>query len=342
MCLTNWLDYYVQNGYLHSEPGLELSGLASPLAKRSRRLRLAKTMRAPRTAMGFTCVDTAALNQLCHRFDRSRACRSERPGGLSIRCDGRGGDWGEGWQYGPLSVAEYAEAAAALESAGASLPQMDAWTNSLIVRQIYATVPTQDGQWVGGDFDGSSPYQSIGLNQVDAVLGGPSSDQAAAWAEWIKENENLGIGSIYIENALAEARTVTAAPYPTTDAPLWYFARGTRALYARTSWDASAFWAVFKSSPHVNTDHEKMDASNLVFSRGADHFDSRPGRIRSLRDLGDKRGDSGIQLSSPATMRRIQTPWSALPTCCGREHPTAAFLAARSDLRRCLRFQRYT
>ena len=48
-----------------------------------------------------------------------------------------GGDWGEGWQYGPLSVLEYAAAARALEDNGASLPEMDAWANSLALRYIH-------------------------------------------------------------------------------------------------------------------------------------------------------------------------------------------------------------
>jgi hypothetical protein len=52
-----------------------------------------------------------------------------------------GGDWGEGWQYGPLSVAEYAAAARALEEAGAAQPEMDAWVNSLVVRYAHGHGP---------------------------------------------------------------------------------------------------------------------------------------------------------------------------------------------------------
>ena len=44
-----------------------------------------------------------------------------------------------------------------MEEAGAPQPEMDAWVNSLIVRQIYGTLPSGDVQFVGnGDFDANA------------------------------------------------------------------------------------------------------------------------------------------------------------------------------------------
>jgi len=81
-----------------------------------------------------------------------------------------GGDWAEGWQYGPFSVLNYAAATRALEDNGASLPEMDAWVNSLIVRYIHGTIPTMDAQYAGaGDFDSDQVYQDPAQNEVDAV-----------------------------------------------------------------------------------------------------------------------------------------------------------------------------
>ena len=47
-----------------------------------------------------------------------------------------GGDWPEGWQYGPLSVLEYALATRAIEEAGVPQPEMDAWVNKLGVSSM--------------------------------------------------------------------------------------------------------------------------------------------------------------------------------------------------------------
>src|SRR5262249_48725019 len=105
-----------------------------------------------------------------------------------------GGDWLEGWQYGPLSVLEYAGAARALEDQGAALAELDAWVDSLIVRYIHGTVPSRDGQWVGGDFDDeTNVYQTPSINTVNAVLAGPSSAQAASWAAQLVADQGLRV-----------------------------------------------------------------------------------------------------------------------------------------------------
>jgi len=125
----------------------------------------------------IVALDTFAASR--HDASRPTGTAVGAPVGVMV-----GGDWGEGWQYGPLSVLEYATAARALEENGAALPEMDAWTNSLVLRAIYATVPRGDGMYAGGDFDSEDIYQSPSANEIDAVLAGPSSDQAAAWARF--------------------------------------------------------------------------------------------------------------------------------------------------------------
>src|SRR5262249_52554559 len=136
---------------------------------------------------------------------------------------------------------------------------------------VYATLPDRSGQWVGGDFDDESVYAPPNVNELDAVLAGPSSDTAAGYAAFMKQAQMLD-GGDYFYNALAELRSAAPASYPAQPpAPSrWYLARGTRALYARTSWDEKAFWAVFSSAPAVVSDHQHYAAGNFVLTRGPD------------------------------------------------------------------------
>ena len=267
VCLTNWLDYYSAAGYHRAQAG----------ANYNAGFVVAKALAA--VAIGndggsdghlwTQVLDTDVGKVLVGDGLAGSSTGVGAPAGAML-----GGDWLEGWQYGELSVLEYAVAARALESQGAKLPALDAWTNSLVVRYLYGTVPTLDGQWVGGDFDSTTlVYQAPSPLVLDAVLGGPSSDTAAAWAASLRQTQTIGAGG-YVYDAIAELRSVTPADYrmQSPPPPLWYLSRGSRALYARTSWDATAFWGVFSSPPHIVDDHEHFAASNFVFSRGGDHL----------------------------------------------------------------------
>src|SRR4051812_43646014 len=61
-----------------------------------------------------------------------------------------GGDWAEGWQYGPLSVAEYALASRIAARAGIRVAGVDAWLAGLLRRHVYALSPG-DKVFAGGD-----------------------------------------------------------------------------------------------------------------------------------------------------------------------------------------------
>jgi hypothetical protein len=243
-----------------------------------------------------------------------------------------GGDWLEGWEYGPLSVLEYALTARVLEDNGAKLPALDAWVNSLVVRYVYATVPTRDGQWVGGDFDNDSQiYQGPSAATLQAVLLGPSSDQAAGWAlQLMQEQKPRGFGLVY--DAIAEIRKVTASDYRMqSPAPsLWYLSRGSRAMYVRSGWDAGAFWGVFSSAPHIVDDHEHLAASNFVLSRGGDHLivdTSEYGGFGTLQT-------NALSADSPqltGNYAQTQTPFSQAELVWARASDNNVF-AARSDL----------
>src|SRR5205823_11644900 len=130
---------------------------------------------------------------------------------------------------------------------------------------------------------------------------------------------------------LAGARAVTAADFRAQNpAPaLWYLARGTRSLYARTAWDQNAFWAVFTSPPQVNSDHQHFIAGDFVFARGADPLivDPAPyGGVSSWQGNAPTADASVV----PGDYAPSQTPWSKAELLWARGTSDAVY-AARSD-----------
>jgi hypothetical protein len=323
-CLTAWVDYYTAKGYHHDEAGANYNA-GYVIGKTLAAIAIGNDSGADGHLWTETLDDVFA-NLLVGQGLAGSGSGVGTPAGVML-----GGDWGEGWQYGPLSVAEYAAAARAVEENGAALPEMDAWINSVMVRYLYGTLPTLDGQYDGnGDFDSDQAYQSPTANQLDAVLLGPSSDTAASWAAYMKQQQ-MPSGSTYFWNVLGELRGVTPQDYraATPAPPLWYLARGTRAMYVRTSWSADAFWGVFASAPSVNSDHQHFAAGNFVFNRGGD------GLVVDSSNYGepDTHETNAVFVDSPGLpgdYAGTQTPWSLAELLWARGTDDAVF-AARSD-----------
>ncbi len=322
-CLTAWIDWYSAKGYLANQAG----------ANYNAGFVIGKTLGAIAIgndggADGHLWTETVGNLFPTLLIGKGLADASGQVGDAAGPMVG--GDWAEGWQYGPLSVLEYAVAARALEENGAALPEMDNWTNSLAVRYIYANLPDLSGQWVGGDFDSPEVYASPSLNIVDAVLAGPSNEAAASFAAFMKTSQSLANGS-YFYNALAELRNVAPVDFRAQNpAPArWYVARGTRAVYTRSSWAPDAFWAVFSSAPQVVPDHMHFSASNFVFSRGADHLVvdasnyGEPSTLATNAVTADSKVVTGDYAPS-------QTDWSQAELVWARGTDDAVY-AARSD-----------
>lgn len=323
-CLTSWVEYYSRRGYLRREPGANYNA-GFVVGKTLAAIAMGGENGPDGDRLWHEVVDGVFGELLVGRGLAGRASPLGAPVGVLV-----GGDWAEGWQYGPLSVLEYAAAARAMAEQGVPQPELADWASSLIVRSVHATVPRLDGQYVGGDLEAPTVYQAPSVNQLDAVLLGPSTDEAASWAARMKQLQAPSPSS-YIWNALAELRSVIPSDYrrqvPTP--PLWYLARGTRTVYARTAWDGDAFWAVFSSPPHVVSDHIHHAAGNFVFSRGADHLvvDSsnygEPGTLET----------NAIGVDSPGVLGDYapsQTPWSRAELVWARGSRAAVY-AARSD-----------
>jgi hypothetical protein len=326
-CLTSWIDYYTDRGYHNDEVGANYNA-GYVIGKTLSAIAIGNDGGADGHLWNETVDDLFPSLMIGMGLAGTSAAVGE-PAGVLV-----GGDWAEGWQYGPLSVLEYAIAARAVEQSGAPLPEMDAWVNSVAVRNIYGTLPALDGQWSGGDFDSAAPYPSPSLNQLDAVLAGPSSDQAAAWAAFWKQAE-LPTDSPTFYNVLAELRTVAPQDYRAqTPVPsLWYLARGTRTMYVRTDWGASAFWAIFQSPPRVVSDHQHFSATNFAFTRGSDHLIVDPSPYGAFGTLNTNAltADSAMLASMypDSVPSQIFTSRAELPWARGSQ---SGVFAARGDI----------
>ncbi|MFO0613291.1 MAG: MYXO-CTERM sorting domain-containing protein [Polyangiaceae bacterium] len=320
-CLGAWVDWYADRGYHHDEAGANYNAgyvISQALA--------AVAIGADGGSDGHVwknTVDELFPNLLVGKGLANAGGKIGEPAGVLV-----GGDWAEGWQYGPLSVLEYAVAARALEENGAPQPEMNAWANSLATRYVYATVPDRSGSWVGGDFDDEAVYTSPSTNALDAVLAAKSSDEAASWAAFMKQAQGVD-GGVYFYNALAETRSVSPVDLAASNPARWYVARGTRALFARSDWTATAFWSVFSSAPSVISDHMHYSASNFVLTRGADHLVVDPSRY------GEPSTFATNAVSADSTVAQgdyggTQTPWSEAELVWARGTDDGVY-AARSD-----------
>ena len=194
-----------------------------------------------------------------------------------------GGDWNEGWQYGPLAVAEYALAARVAKAAGIPVDGVAAWLGSLLRRHVHALSPA-DRMWVGGDFDDEHAYAQASVLTLAAVALGDARPEDKQWAKGELARLSLTDQNYLVYDALATvgepARLVPRATWPT-----WYRARSSATLFARTSWDPDAIWLVAACAPTGATDHRGPNAGNFVLSRGAADLIVDPSPYGSLSTL---------------------------------------------------------
>jgi hypothetical protein len=269
-----WVDWEEANGYLHDVAGSNYqAGYV-----------LGKTMISI-AASGED--DGSAAKYWADVVDTMWAKENLGPKGAGAGGPLAGGDWPEGWEYGELCVLEYAASLRAVEQQGASFPAGHTYFSQLGLDYVYALTPDQKGFFIGGDYGNAAvpaPNKPPAAEPLLAVMLG-GSDEAAGWAAYLHANvvKTRSDGLVY--EALAEARGTTAASYTSQARPLYYVTAGTRKLYARSAFDPSAVWGVFVSAPHFAVDHQHLDASTFVFSRGADSLVVDPSPYGSLSSL---------------------------------------------------------
>jgi MYXO-CTERM domain-containing protein len=326
-CFRQWITNYTTAGYLHDQPGANYhAGFVA--AKTLISIAEGGEDGANSDAFWTQVVDDVFAKQLIGN-------------GLAVDTGGiptgnfqgaiLGGDWPEGWQYGPLSVLEYAYSTRALQEQGVTtLDPMAAWTSSLALRMTYGLTPDRTQQYVGGDTEAATAFAAPTVSPLDATLLGASSDETAGWAKSMEATVFKPGARDTVWQALADTRVATAADPTLAKLPLWYLARGPRNLYARSAWTADAFWAVFTSAPRLVADHQHPDASNFVFVRGSDALvvDPSPYADRSTLTGNALAIDTGVVKGdySPS-----QTQWSKadMPFARGT---MSGVVAARGDI----------
>jgi hypothetical protein len=263
-----WIDYYSSSGYLRDMPGANYQAgylFASTLIAVAE----AGEAGAAGDAHWSTVVDSIWAEDMAPALAQ---------GGVLV-----GGDWPEGWQYGDLSVLEYALAARALVDSGEELPGVAAWTDALVLRFAHGLTPLTRQVYTAGDTDYESVNLQPGNGPLLAAIAGPGGEQARAWARKLNrdlelENENP------LFDALALARAGGEAALP-ADLPTHHYADGTGNFYARGSWTEETVWSVFQCSRRVVDDHQHNNAGNWVLSRGPDDLVVDPSPYGTLSTL---------------------------------------------------------
>ena len=179
-----------------------------------------------------------------------------------------GGDWPEGWQYGPLAVTSYALAARVAKRAGIDVQGVDAWLASMLRRHVYGLTPG-DKVFAGGDTEAESPYLDPHVNTLNAMALGDASADTRRWAKGELARLRLVDADYLLHDALATVGE-KAALVPRATWPTWYVTAATRTLFARTRWDDRAVWFAAECAPTLEIDHRHPNTGNFVLSRGRD------------------------------------------------------------------------
>ena len=269
-----WTDWYLENGYRARSPGTNYH--AGYL--------FAATLIAVAQGGEAGADGTRLWNHTIDTIFRHDTLPAMRAGGVL-----EGGDWGEGWQYAPLSVVEYSLAARALEPYGLETTDVGPWLSATIMRHIHAMVPdAQSGQiFVVGDTDSEEPYLAARAETLAAVIAGPAPLEAKQWAEAEMRRLHLydDVKAFPLFPALAEAARVKPVEVPRSTLPLHYVAEGTGTLYARTGWSADSIWFVVQCSRTRDVDHAHPNAGNFALSRGRDAVIVDPSPYGTLSSL---------------------------------------------------------
>jgi uncharacterized protein (TIGR03382 family) len=194
-----------------------------------------------------------------------------------------GGDWAEGWQYGPLSVAEYSLASRVAKANGLAVPGVAAWLSSVLRRHVYALTPS-DRLWAGGDFDDGHAYMPPQSMVLVAIAIGDANPDDKKWAKGELSRLKLLDKDWLLYDALATVGDPPAL-VPREAWPTWYTTTATATLFTRSTWDDRAIWFVAACAQSNGTDHRSPNAGNFVLSRGGADLIVDPSPYGSLSTL---------------------------------------------------------
>ncbi len=285
-----WMDWYQAEGYLADKPGANFQAgyvyaatlIAIAQGAEAGAAGEALWQRVVETVFGKEMLPAMASGGILH-----------------------GGDWPEGWQYGALSVLEYALAMRALQEQGVALAGAEQWGEQLMRRYLHGLTPT-GAMFVGGDTQIEAPHLEPSVYPLLAVLVGPATEAARSWARATKQALEVHEEQYPLYEALADARTGPAEPFA-SDEPTAYFASGTETLYLRSSWSPDAIWAVVQCTPR-RRDHQHLNAGNVVLSRGDDHVLVDPSPYDSMSSL-TSNAPTVVSKNLPDNYQPSQAPW---------------------------------
>ncbi len=263
-----WIDEHTRDGYLKDMPGSNMhAGFVS-----------AKTF----AAIAFAGEEPAAATYWTQAVDDifGKQIKDKGLGATGIMKDG---DWPEGWEYAPFSLVGYGLAWRAAKDHGASFPEIDQFFDDVVPAYRHTFFPDKKFGWTGGDWGEATLYATISRRSVLGSLLGGKDPTRAAWGSALLADKATGaVDECLMCEAIAETRSTTPVDYVSTKPATFYLARGTRNLYARSSWDADAFFTVFTSAPRLGPDHQHFNASSFVLVRGGDHLIADPSPYGSL------------------------------------------------------------
>jgi hypothetical protein len=244
----------------------------------------------------------------------------------------RGGDWAEGWQYGPLSVAEYALAARAVEPYGVNIEPVSHWLREIVIRHVHGLTPAGISTYAVGDTDREDAYLPVRRDTLTAVVAGPASLETKKWA--MAELLRLGLlgqqPDFQLFSSLAEAERVAPADFPRAGSPKTYLAPGTSILYARSSWSTGAVWFVTPCSGTIDVDHTHANAGSFVLSRGSDDLIVDPSPYGTLSSL-TSNAPTVVSENFPAEYLPSQAFWGRKTGFRWIRTPKNGLVAARCD-----------
>jgi hypothetical protein len=247
-----------------------------------------------------------------------------------------GGDWNEGWQYGPLSVAEYALAARVGKANGLPISGVTPWLSSVLRRHVYALTPT-DRLWAGGDLEDEHPYMSPQVLVLAAIAIGDAAPDDKKWAKGELSRLKLTDKDWLLYDALATVGDPPAR-IPREAWPTWYQAQATGTLFTRTGWDDHAIWFIAACAQTDGLDHRSPNAGNFVLSRGDADLIVDPSPYGSLSSL---TGNAPTVVSKhlPANYIPSQGAWSRDIAWVWATQTRGGVVAARCDYADAYRFQ---
>lgn len=320
-----WSDWYLANGYRAKSPGTNYQ--AGYLF----------AVTAMAIAQGSEAGPAGAKlwKYVADDLWGTQMKRAAQPGGVL-----EGGDWGEGWQYGPLAVASYGLASRAMIENGVPLPEFSKWADEIVVRHVHALSPGDKGTFVAGDTQNETPSLPVNPWTLLGAIAGPSSDKAAGWAR--AEMDRLRLKSedksFLVFDVLADARGVPAAPFPRDTSPTLYLAKGNGALYARTSWSPNAVWMAVQCTRTIDVDHLPANAGNFVLSRGGDELVVDPSPYGSLSSL-TSNAPTVESAQLPPDYKPSQAFWSEKTRYVWGRQTEGGVVAARCDYADQYKFQ---